>query len=226
MAPTARSRCRTTGSCPDVLHEQLQLHGVREGCGTAVCGSCTVLLDGRPIASCLTLAARLDGRRIETIEGLSRGQQLHPIQEAFLEERAFQCGYCTPGYIMAVKGLLDENPVPQRGGAAGLPGGQLLPLRRLPRHPASGRQQSPEARPPAGRGLGLAAGRAARSHAMPRAAGIATAVHLPDSDPRAADRRSGRRLSACPATLGIRRGRPAAHAVGASARRTRARSGP
>jgi carbon-monoxide dehydrogenase small subunit len=96
----------------DVLREQLGLHGVREGCGTAVCGSCTVLLDGRPIASCLTLAARLNGRRIETIEGLSRGSQLHPIQEAFLEERAFQCGYCTPGYIMAVKGLLDENPDP------------------------------------------------------------------------------------------------------------------
>ena len=96
----------------DVLREQLKLYGVREGCGTAVCGSCTVLLDGRPIASCLTLAARLDGRRIETIEGLSIGRDLHPIQEAFLEERAFQCGYCTPGYIMAVKGLLDENPDP------------------------------------------------------------------------------------------------------------------
>jgi aerobic-type carbon monoxide dehydrogenase small subunit (CoxS/CutS family) len=96
----------------DVLREQLHLQGVREGCGTAVCGSCTVLLDGRPIASCLTLAVRLDGRRVETIEGLSHGQQLHPIQEAFLEERAFQCGYCTPGYIMAVKGLLDENPDP------------------------------------------------------------------------------------------------------------------
>lgn len=96
----------------DVLREQLKLYGVREGCGTAVCGSCTVLLDGRPIASCLTLAARLDGRRIETIEGLSDGTRLHPIQEAFLEERAFQCGYCTPGYILAVKGLLDENPDP------------------------------------------------------------------------------------------------------------------
>ena len=96
----------------DILREQLGLHGVREGCGTAVCGSCTVLLDGRPIASCLTLAARLDGRRIETIEGLSHGSDLHPIQEAFLEERAFQCGYCTPGYILAVKGLLDENPDP------------------------------------------------------------------------------------------------------------------
>jgi aerobic-type carbon monoxide dehydrogenase small subunit (CoxS/CutS family) len=96
----------------DVLREQLKLYGVREGCGTAVCGSCTVLLDGRPIASCLTLAARLDGHRIETIEGLSHGSQLHPVQEAFLEERAFQCGYCTPGYIMAVKGLLDENPNP------------------------------------------------------------------------------------------------------------------
>ena len=96
----------------DVLREQLQLHGVREGCGTAVCGSCTVLVDGRPIASCLTLAARVDGHRIETIEGLSRGNELHPIQEAFLEERAFQCGYCTAGYIMAVKGLLDENPNP------------------------------------------------------------------------------------------------------------------
>ncbi len=96
----------------DVLREQLKLYSVREGCGTAVCGSCTVLLDGRPIASCLTLAARLDGRRIETVEGLSQVERLHPIQEAFLEERAFQCGYCTPGYIMAVKGLLDENPDP------------------------------------------------------------------------------------------------------------------
>ena len=96
----------------DVLREQLKLYGVREGCGTAVCGSCTVLLDGRPIASCLTLAARLDGRRIETIEGLTEGSRLHPVQEAFLEERAFQCGYCTPGYILAVKGLLDENPDP------------------------------------------------------------------------------------------------------------------
>jgi aerobic carbon-monoxide dehydrogenase small subunit len=96
----------------DVLREQLKLYGVREGCGTAVCGSCTVLLDGRPIASCLTLAARIDGRRVETIESLSHGTQLHPVQEAFLEERAFQCGYCTPGYILAVKGLLDENPDP------------------------------------------------------------------------------------------------------------------
>jgi carbon-monoxide dehydrogenase small subunit len=96
----------------DVLREQLKLYGVREGCGTAVCGSCTVLLDGRPIASCLTLAARLNGRRIETIEGLPKGSQLHPVQEAFLEERAFQCGYCTPGYILAVKALLDENPDP------------------------------------------------------------------------------------------------------------------
>ena len=96
----------------DVLREQLKLYGVREGCGTAVCGSCTVLLDGRPIASCLALAARCDGQRLETIEGLSEGNRLHPVQEAFLEERAFQCGYCTPGYIMAVKGLLDENPDP------------------------------------------------------------------------------------------------------------------
>jgi aerobic-type carbon monoxide dehydrogenase small subunit (CoxS/CutS family) len=96
----------------DVLHDRLKLSSVREGCGTAVCGSCTVLLDGRPIAACLTLVARLDGRRLETVEGLMEGSRLHPIQEAFLEERAFQCGYCTPGYIMAVKGLLDENPEP------------------------------------------------------------------------------------------------------------------
>ncbi len=96
----------------DVLREQLKLYGVREGCGTAVCGSCTVLLDGLPIASCLTLAARVNGQRVETIEGLSAGNRLHPVQEAFLEERAFQCGYCTPGYILAVKGLLDENPEP------------------------------------------------------------------------------------------------------------------
>src|SRR5215213_5218392 len=96
----------------DVLREQLKLFGVREGCGTAVCGSCTVLVDGAPTASCLALAARMDGASIETIEGLSQGNRLHPVQAAFLEERAFQCGYCTPGFIMAVKGLLDETPDP------------------------------------------------------------------------------------------------------------------
>jgi carbon-monoxide dehydrogenase small subunit len=94
----------------DVLREQLKLYGVREGCGTGVCGSCTVLVNGAPTASCLTLAARLDGARLETIEGLSQGPRLHPVQEAFLEERAFQCGYCTPGFILAVKALLEELP--------------------------------------------------------------------------------------------------------------------
>jgi carbon-monoxide dehydrogenase small subunit len=102
----------TNSTLIDLLREDLGLRGTVEGCGVGVCGSCTVLVDGRPVSSCLVLAADVDGRVVTTIEGLGRNGTLDPIQEAFLQHQAFQCGYCTAGMIMAVKGLLAENPRP------------------------------------------------------------------------------------------------------------------
>jgi len=88
----------------------LGLVGSKLSCDTQVCGACTMLLDGRPVSSCTTLAIEADGRAVSTIEGLADGITLHPIQTAFIEKFAFQCGYCTPGMIMAAKALLDERP--------------------------------------------------------------------------------------------------------------------
>ena len=94
----------------DVLRERLGLTGSKRSCDTEVCGACTVLRDGAPVSSCTLLAWETRGRRVETIEGVARDGQLHPVQEAFLEESAFQCGFCTPGMIVTVKALLDEQP--------------------------------------------------------------------------------------------------------------------
>lgn len=96
----------------EVLRDQLKLWSVREGCGVGACGTCTVLMDGKPVSACLLLARRAEGRKIVTVEGLSAGGKLDVIQEAFIEQRALQCGYCTPGFILSVKALLDENPAP------------------------------------------------------------------------------------------------------------------
>ena len=96
----------------EVLRDDLRLKGTREGCSVGVCGSCTVLVDGKPVSSCLMLASNAEGREVLTIEGLSRSGSLDPVQQAFLDHQAFQCGFCTPGMIMAVKGLLNENPRP------------------------------------------------------------------------------------------------------------------
>ena len=96
----------------EVLRNRFKLWSVRESCGVGACGSCTVLLDGRPVSSCFVLAARATGRQITTVEGLSDGQSLHGIQEAFVSERALQCAYCTPGFVLSVKALLDEIPNP------------------------------------------------------------------------------------------------------------------
>lgn len=98
----------------DVLREDLDLTGAKFGCGERQCGACTVLLNGRPAFSCSTRVATAAGRTIETIEGLSDGDQLHPVQEAFLAEGVAQCGYCTPGMVMTAVSLLRGNPQPTR----------------------------------------------------------------------------------------------------------------
>jgi len=96
------------------LRRDLGLTGTKEGCGIGECGACTVLLDGRPVNSCLTLVPKIDGREVLTIEGLEKAGELHPLQKSFLEHGAVQCGFCTPGMILTAKALLDQNPHPTR----------------------------------------------------------------------------------------------------------------
>jgi len=96
----------------DTLRQRLGLTGTKQGCDLGDCGACTVLLDGRPVLACLTLAADAQGRDITTIEGLAQGAELHPVQRAFHEEGAVQCGFCTPGMVLTAKALLDVNPHP------------------------------------------------------------------------------------------------------------------
>jgi aerobic-type carbon monoxide dehydrogenase small subunit (CoxS/CutS family) len=117
IAFTVNGQERTVASDPnrpllDVLREDLELTGCKYGCGERQCGACTVLINGRPAYSCVTRVASVKGRKIETIEGLAEGDKLHPMQEAFLNEGALQCGYCTPGMIMTAVALLREKPRP------------------------------------------------------------------------------------------------------------------
>lgn len=104
--------CDPRESLLDVLRDHLDLTGAKEGCGSGDCGACTVILDGRPVASCLVLGAEAEGARIETIEGMAEGDYLHPLQEAFIHHAALQCGVCTPGILMAARNLLERNPDP------------------------------------------------------------------------------------------------------------------
>ena len=97
-----------------VLREKLGFTGTKNGCSQGSCGACTVLIDGEPRLSCLTLAERCQGRSVETVEGLARDGKLHPLQQAFIDGYAAQCGFCTPGMILAAKVLLDRNPEPGR----------------------------------------------------------------------------------------------------------------
>ena len=99
----------------EVLRDDLHLTGTKESCGEGVCGSCTVLIDGQPVRSCLTLAVAMEGRKITTIEGLSPVGELHPVQEAFVKHHAIQCGFCSPGMILAAHALLNGNPNPAEG---------------------------------------------------------------------------------------------------------------
>ncbi len=96
----------------DMLREELKLTGTKKGCGLGECGACTVLLDGKTVSSCLVLAIEADNREVTTIEGIENEKGLHPIQQAFVEKGAIQCGFCTPGMVLSSKALLDENPHP------------------------------------------------------------------------------------------------------------------
>jgi carbon-monoxide dehydrogenase small subunit len=96
----------------DALRDELNLTGTKEGCTTGDCGACSVVLDGRLVCSCLVLAPEVEGRSVETVEGVASGESLHPVQQKFLEHAALQCGICTPGLIVASKALLEKNPDP------------------------------------------------------------------------------------------------------------------
>ena len=104
--------CPADESLLDVLRNRLNMTGSKEGCGTGDCGACSIAMDGRLVCSCLVLGAEAEGRTIETVEGLSEGGELHPLQEKFIEHAAFQCGICTPGFLVAAKALLDRNANP------------------------------------------------------------------------------------------------------------------
>jgi len=104
--------CRPEQTLLDVLREDLHLTGTKNGCGSGDCGACTVILDGRPVNACLVLGVELNGANIETIEGMAKGNELHPLQQKFLDHAALQCGICTPGILNMAKALLEKNPDP------------------------------------------------------------------------------------------------------------------
>ena len=104
--------CEPEETLLDVLRDRLGLTGTKEGCGTGDCGACSVAVDGRLVCSCLMLGAEAEGREVATIEGMATGDQLHPLQQKFIEMAALQCGICTPGILVAAKSLLERNPDP------------------------------------------------------------------------------------------------------------------
>jgi carbon-monoxide dehydrogenase small subunit len=101
--------CEPQQTLLDVLRDELNLTGSKEGCSSGDCGACTVIVDGDIVCSCLMLGAEAEGRKIQTVEGIAQGDKLHPVQQKFLEHAALQCGFCTPGFIVAAKALLDQN---------------------------------------------------------------------------------------------------------------------
>jgi carbon-monoxide dehydrogenase small subunit len=104
--------CETEETLLDVLRDTLHLTGSKEGCASGDCGACSVMLDGRLVCSCLVLGAEMNGRKVDTIEGMATGEKLHPLQQEFLKHAALQCGICTPGVLVAAKALLDRNTNP------------------------------------------------------------------------------------------------------------------
>ena len=112
----------------DALRDEVRLTGVKEGCSTGDCGACSVILDGRLTCSCLVLAPEVTGSSVVTVEGLAEGENLHPLQQSFLEGAALQCGVCTPGILVAAKALLDRNPDPERDGGPIRYRGEPVPM--------------------------------------------------------------------------------------------------
>ncbi|MEK9754159.1 MAG: (2Fe-2S)-binding protein [Rhodospirillaceae bacterium] len=108
----AQFTCSTADTLLDVLRTELLLTGTKNGCATGDCGACTVIMDGRPVNACLVLGCEVEGREIETIEGMAKGGELHPLQQKFLDHAALQCGICTPGILTMAKALLERNPDP------------------------------------------------------------------------------------------------------------------
>ncbi len=104
--------CETNATLLDILRDELELTGTKEGCSTGDCGACSVTVDGRLVCSCLMLGVEMNGKSVGTIEGLATGDKLHPLQQKFLEHHALQCGICTPGFLVASKALLEKNPNP------------------------------------------------------------------------------------------------------------------
>ena len=104
--------CETQQTMLDTLRDVLGLTGSKEGCASGDCGACTIIVDGKIVCSCLMLGVEAEGKDITTIEGIAQGDHLHPVQQKFLEHAALQCGFCTPGFIVAAKALLDANPNP------------------------------------------------------------------------------------------------------------------
>jgi aerobic carbon-monoxide dehydrogenase small subunit len=104
--------CETSATLLDVLRDELELTGTKEGCSTGDCGACSVMVDNRLVCSCLVLGVEVNGKSIDTIEGMAKGDALHPLQRKFLEHHALQCGICTPGVLIAAKALLEKNPNP------------------------------------------------------------------------------------------------------------------
>ncbi len=104
--------CETNATLLDILRDELELTGTKEGCSTGDCGACSVTVDDRLVCSCLMLGVELNGKSVGTIEGLAKGDKLHPLQQKFLEHHALQCGICTPGFLVASKALLEKNPNP------------------------------------------------------------------------------------------------------------------
>jgi aerobic carbon-monoxide dehydrogenase small subunit len=104
--------CETEETLLDVLRDTLHLTGSKEGCASGDCGACSVMLDGRLVCSCLVLGAEMSGKKVETIEGMATGEELHPLQQQFLKHAALQCGICTPGFLVAAKALLERNTSP------------------------------------------------------------------------------------------------------------------
>jgi len=104
--------CEPGQTLLEVLRDELQFTGTKEGCGSGDCGACSVTFDGRLVCACLVLAAEAEGCKVETIEGMANGEELHPLQQKFLDHAALQCGFCTPGFLVAAKSLLERNPDP------------------------------------------------------------------------------------------------------------------